>query len=367
MASTDLQDILLPADDHASRPAATAVAGGTLYPCTDHSLIYQSDGATWSTWATLGAGGIAATLFDAKGDLIAASAADTAARLAVGANDTILMADSGQSTGLKYVGSQTPTTLDYDDVAAEGTADTYSRGDHRHGMPAEGGGGGGGTAHEDFWTEPDTPGTYDEEFAGTADTLPTNWSWTTEPTGSNNWKLNSTWKRTLMIERAGSDTTTFDLRRTSLTPGAVDCGFWWYMDIGLGRWNNNQDTLEVLFRDSTGNSGHGLKILKGAVLGIVSRNRTGGTTSDVTAESAGANDTRFGLFCGVTRKTSDNTWRAYISWDGRAWETLGVSTTNSFTIDHMRLEATSGNNQGVSRIFFGPLRSRADLLQWAPR
>lgn len=36
--------------DHASRPAATAVPQGTLYSCTDHTLIYQSDGATWSTW-----------------------------------------------------------------------------------------------------------------------------------------------------------------------------------------------------------------------------------------------------------------------------------------------------------------------------
>jgi hypothetical protein len=38
---------------HSARPAATAVGGGTLYSCTTHSLVYQSDGATWSTWATL--------------------------------------------------------------------------------------------------------------------------------------------------------------------------------------------------------------------------------------------------------------------------------------------------------------------------
>lgn len=43
--------------DHASRPAATAVAAGTLYSCSDHGLIYQSDGATWSTYATLAGGG----------------------------------------------------------------------------------------------------------------------------------------------------------------------------------------------------------------------------------------------------------------------------------------------------------------------
>lgn len=43
--------------DHASRPAASAVPTGTLYSCSTHSLIYQSDGSTtWATWATLGGG-----------------------------------------------------------------------------------------------------------------------------------------------------------------------------------------------------------------------------------------------------------------------------------------------------------------------
>lgn len=42
---------------HAARPAASAVGGGTLYSCSDHSLIYQSDGSAWSTWATVGGGG----------------------------------------------------------------------------------------------------------------------------------------------------------------------------------------------------------------------------------------------------------------------------------------------------------------------
>lgn len=43
--------------DHASRPAFGSVPAGTLYACSDHSLIYQSDGvAAWSTWATLGGG-----------------------------------------------------------------------------------------------------------------------------------------------------------------------------------------------------------------------------------------------------------------------------------------------------------------------
>jgi len=44
------------------------------------------------------------TIVDAKGDLIAASAADTPARLAVGNNGETLVADSSTSTGLRYQG-----------------------------------------------------------------------------------------------------------------------------------------------------------------------------------------------------------------------------------------------------------------------
>ena len=47
-------------------------------------------------------GGIQPTIVDAKGDLITATAADTPARLAVGANDTVLTADSTASTGLAW-------------------------------------------------------------------------------------------------------------------------------------------------------------------------------------------------------------------------------------------------------------------------
>jgi hypothetical protein len=47
-------------------------------------------------------GGIQPTIVDAKGDLITATAADTPARLAVGANDTVLTADSTTATGIKW-------------------------------------------------------------------------------------------------------------------------------------------------------------------------------------------------------------------------------------------------------------------------
>jgi hypothetical protein len=43
-----------------------------------------------------------ATTFDAKGDLVAGTGADTFAKLTVGANNTVLTADSSTATGLKW-------------------------------------------------------------------------------------------------------------------------------------------------------------------------------------------------------------------------------------------------------------------------
>jgi hypothetical protein len=54
-----------------------------------------------------GATGIQPTIVDAKGDIIAATAADSVTRLAVGANETRVVADSAQATGLKYVADTT--------------------------------------------------------------------------------------------------------------------------------------------------------------------------------------------------------------------------------------------------------------------
>ena len=55
--------------------------------------------------------GIAKTIVDANGDIIAATAADTVSRLAVGANDTVLTADSTTATGLKWAAAGGALTL----------------------------------------------------------------------------------------------------------------------------------------------------------------------------------------------------------------------------------------------------------------
>jgi hypothetical protein len=90
-----------------------AVAIETLGDAIDASLVDLKGGTTNQVLAknsdtdmdfkwVADASGIPATILDAKGDLIAATAADTASRLAVGTNGQVLTADSAEATGLKW-------------------------------------------------------------------------------------------------------------------------------------------------------------------------------------------------------------------------------------------------------------------------
>ena len=111
MANTTNFNWETPDDTDLVKDGAAAIR--TLGSAIDTSLVDLKGGTTGQvlskatntdmdfTWVT-DATGIPATIFDAKGDIIAASAADTAARLAVGANNTVLTADSSTATGLKW-------------------------------------------------------------------------------------------------------------------------------------------------------------------------------------------------------------------------------------------------------------------------
>jgi hypothetical protein len=82
---------------------------------TDMDFVWVTDAAGDITGVTAGTGisgggtsgtvtvtNSMATAIDAKGDLVPGTGADTFARLAVGANGTVLTADSAETTGLKW-------------------------------------------------------------------------------------------------------------------------------------------------------------------------------------------------------------------------------------------------------------------------
>jgi len=80
----------------------------------DDTEIGYLDGVTSSIQTQINAQ-IPKTIVDAKGDIIAATAADTVSRLAVGANDTVLTADSSTATGLKWA---TPSSGGMTEIAS---------------------------------------------------------------------------------------------------------------------------------------------------------------------------------------------------------------------------------------------------------
>lgn len=71
--------------------------------------------------------GIQESILDAKGDLVTATAADTPARLAVGTNNQTLVADSAQSTGLKYANGSIATLTAKGDLLTATAANTPAR------------------------------------------------------------------------------------------------------------------------------------------------------------------------------------------------------------------------------------------------
>jgi hypothetical protein len=91
MATTTNYSWTTPDDTDLVKDGAAAIR--TLGTAID-STVFTNAGAA-----------VAKATVDAKGDLIAGTADNTIARLAVGANGTTLVADSGETTGLKWARS----------------------------------------------------------------------------------------------------------------------------------------------------------------------------------------------------------------------------------------------------------------------
>lgn len=86
-------------------PSAPSDASWKLFPRAD-GIYAISSNTTVGPFGASGSG-IASTIVDAKGDLIAATAADTVSRLAVGTNGHVLTAASGEATGIKWAAPAT--------------------------------------------------------------------------------------------------------------------------------------------------------------------------------------------------------------------------------------------------------------------
>jgi len=84
------------------------VAEGMLCFLKDSDTLQYYNGSSWVNF-------IVPVTFNAKGDLLTASADDTPAILSVGTNDHVLTADSTAPNGIKWAAVSTPSTDFSDD------------------------------------------------------------------------------------------------------------------------------------------------------------------------------------------------------------------------------------------------------------
>lgn len=95
-----MQGIWVFANATARDAAVTSPQEGNACYLKDTDTIQVYSGSSWATQSA--SNPISGNIVDAKGDIIAATAADTVARLAVGTNGQVLTADSAEATGLKW-------------------------------------------------------------------------------------------------------------------------------------------------------------------------------------------------------------------------------------------------------------------------
>ncbi len=140
----------------------TAGAGSlALDDLTDVTITTPSTGAVLkyngTAWIDDAEAGIPPTLLDAKGDIIVATAADTAARLAVGGtNGHVLTVDSAEATGLKWAAQTGGGASALDDltdvvITTPTTNDVLLyNGTNWVNDTSPGGGGGGGATYDTY-------------------------------------------------------------------------------------------------------------------------------------------------------------------------------------------------------------------------
>ena len=97
------------------------LADGEFAIESDTTKYKIGDGSTaWTSLAYGGLGSIDTAIIDAKGDLIVGSADNTVARVAVGSNGQVLVADSAQTAGVKWVSQE--SIVNWHEAVKLGTA-----------------------------------------------------------------------------------------------------------------------------------------------------------------------------------------------------------------------------------------------------
>lgn len=108
-----------------AKPAAATAGNGAAYYATDTDggTLYVSNGTAWTTVANN-----VQAMVTAKGDLLVADASGSLARLAVGSDGYVLMADSSTSTGVKWTaGVLTNPMTTAEDIIVGGASGTPTR------------------------------------------------------------------------------------------------------------------------------------------------------------------------------------------------------------------------------------------------
>ena len=143
-----MQGVLVFASEAARNAAITSPQEGQFAYTKDNNSLWYYTGSAWAASGATGdiegvtagtgisGGGTSgtvtitnsmATAIDAKGDLVVGTGADTFSRLAVGANDTVLVAASGEATGLKWAApSSGGLTLITETVASANSSVSFS-------------------------------------------------------------------------------------------------------------------------------------------------------------------------------------------------------------------------------------------------
>jgi hypothetical protein len=181
---------------------------------------------------------------------------------------------------------------------------------------------------------PTSPGTYDEEFNGTADTLPANWAWTSAPSGSDAWYLNSRWVGMLTVEGTGN--TNYTLTRTSFSPGAT-FGLWSRLFIGP-MTGADSTYIRIEVADSALNNIRGVdlspQLARQARIRSLRTVSGGAEAVEGTALIInGVTDSYFG----ITRDGSNN-FTFWYSSNGLGWDRLAGPAAHTFTIDRIRIK-----------------------------